>query len=205
MPSVCVAVDPRNQVAILRSIEGREQFLLVPTIRVTGIEDPYLRSQSAPNYWELAWEAAQRYLPESVTKDRKRIGLAINSVYGRSQNQLHIHISCINADAARILDAEQNKIGKGWSAPVIELGSHTYRAIRIPGRNLDGVNPFHLGVQLPEASQRPGVQTLVLIGTTWDSGKSPGFYLLEDFAHETTDDFDKGHGEALLDENCTPI
>jgi CDP-diacylglycerol pyrophosphatase len=198
----CVAVDDHDRVAILRSIEGREQFLLVPTNRVTGIEDHSILDPAAPNYWALAWAAAERYLPSDVTKDRTRIGLAINSQYGRSQNQLHIHISCIKPSAARILDKRQPPIGSSWSAPVIVLGGHGYRALRIQGRDLGATNPFRLLAGIPDAAQHMGAHTLVLVGAMWDRGKQPGYYLLDDVAHQGGDDVDRGHGEALLDEDC---
>jgi CDP-diacylglycerol pyrophosphatase len=202
MPGSCIAVDQHDRVAILRSIEGREQFLLVPTIRVTGIEDAYVLKPAAPNYWALAWTAALRYLPADVSKDRTRIGLAINSEYGRSQNQLHIHISCIKRSTADILRGAQGQIGSTWSAPAIVLGEHTYRAMRISGLTLGVVNPFALAEKIPGASQHMGSHTLVLVGAAWDDAR-PGFYLLDDVAHQEDDTFDRGHGEALLDEDCS--
>lgn len=202
MPGSCVAVDQRDHVAILRSIEGREQYLLVPTKRVTGIEDPYVLEPSAPNYWVLAWSAALRYLPTDVRKDRTRIGLAINSVYGRSQNQLHIHISCIKPSATSVLDSMQQRIGSAWTAPIVPLGGHAYRAMRISGETLGAANPFALAAKLPGAAGHMDAHTLVLVGTAWDKGTHPGFYLLDDVAQGTGDDADRGHGEALLDEDC---
>ena len=203
MPGSCVAVDKNNRVAILRSIEGREQFLLVPTVRVTGIEDPYVLKPTAPNYWALAWTAALRYLPADVSQDRTRIGLAINSAYGRSQNQLHIHISCITRSTADILRSDQRQIGQTWSAPSIALGEHMYRVMRISGATLGAVNPFTLAAKIPGASGHMGSHTLVLVGVVSEDGQ-PGFYLLDDVAHQEGDDYDRGHGEALLDEDCSP-
>ena len=36
-----------------------------------------------------------------------RLGMAINSAYGRSQNQLHIHLTCLREDVRRQLQAER--------------------------------------------------------------------------------------------------
>jgi CDP-diacylglycerol pyrophosphatase len=202
MPGSCVAIDQPDQVAILRSIEGRNQFLLVPTRRVSGIEDPYILEPSAPHYWSLAWAAAERYLPPGVRKDRTRIGLAINSVYGRSQAQLHIHISCIKQNTIDVLETVQRQIGPTWSAPAIELGGHDYRAMRISGKTLGSADPFQLAIKIPGAAGHMGAHTLVLVGASWDNGAHAGFYLLDDVAHTIGDDVDRGHGEALLDENC---
>jgi len=200
--NVCIAVDQKDHVAVLRSIEGREQFLLVPTIKVTGIEDPYILKTSAPNYFALAWSAGERYLPDSVRNDRTRIALAINSVYGRSQNQLHIHISCVDRRAAQILAGDESEFGTNWSAPDVQLGEHEYRVLRIWGANLGVVNPFRLVAGIDGASRSMGYQTLVLIGARFDGNSKPGFFLLDDFAHDTPSGFDRGYGEGLLDENC---
>jgi CDP-diacylglycerol pyrophosphatase len=202
MAGSCVAVDQQEHVAILHSITARSEFLLVPTTRVTGIEDPYVLSPSAPNYWALAWTAAQRYLPADVARDRTRIGLAINSVKSRSQNQLHIHISCIKHSVTAVLDANQDGISTSWSPPTIELEGRDYRALRIRGPNLGSNNPFRLLTSIPQASQHMGAHTLVLVGALWDGGKQQGFYLLDDFTHETVDNVDDAYGEDLLDENC---
>ena len=45
--------------------------------------------------WALA-----RLLPSAV---RVRISLAVNSTFGRSHNQLHIHIDCIGSDVKAAL------------------------------------------------------------------------------------------------------
>jgi len=48
-----------------------------------------------------------------------------------------------------------------------------------------------------------GAHTLVLVGASWDHGKQSGYYLLDDVAHDGGDEVDRGHGEALLDEDCS--
>jgi CDP-diacylglycerol pyrophosphatase len=204
-PGECVSVDLKDDVAILHSIEGRWQYLAIPTIRVTGIEDPQIKSAQLPDYWELAWIAANRYLPTSVTRNRADIGLAINSVPGRSQNQLHIHISCVKPYVRGQLLADQGRIGTTWSAPLIRNGDEEYRAIRVERSSLDGENPFALLQKLPGAAQHMGLHTLVVTGASWNNGKTLGFYVLDDYAHDTPDGPDDGHGEGLLDEDCTGL
>ena len=63
---------------------------MIPVKSVTGVEDDRIFSSALVNLWEDAWFWSRKYpgQPES------RTGLAINSKKGRSQNQLHIHISC---------------------------------------------------------------------------------------------------------------
>jgi CDP-diacylglycerol pyrophosphatase len=201
-PGECTSVDLKDKVAILRSIEGRWQFLAIPTSRVTGIEDPQVENPQLPNYWVLAWSAANHDLPAAVTRDRSNIGLAINSVPGRSQNQLHIHISCIKPSVRELLIADQSQIGTSWSRPFITIGNQQYRAMRVESPTLAGKNPFLLLLTLPGAAQHMGLHTLVVTGAVWNHGKTPGFYILDDYAHETSDGSDDGHGESLLDEDC---
>jgi CDP-diacylglycerol pyrophosphatase len=201
LPTSCVAVDTKHKVAILRSIGGRWQFLAVPTMRITGIEDPQVLNPKTPNYWALAWSAANRFLPSAATRNRANVALAINSVPGRSQNQLHIHIACIDPDVMRQLDDHAREITTTWSAPLLPYGNTRYRVLRVESPTLDATNPFLLLLKLPGAPQHMGLQTLVVTGTFWDDGK-PGFYILDDYAHDTDAGPDTGHGEDLLDENC---
>jgi len=202
-PGECASVDLNDKVAILRSLEGRVQYLAIPTIRVTGIEDPQLEDPHLPNYWALAWSAAYRYLPASVTKNRANIGLAINSIPGRSQNQLHIHISCIKPYVRDLLLADQSEIGTTWSRPLLKVGEDAYRAMRVQSPTLATANPFLLLRQLPGAAQHMGLHTLVVTGASWNNGRTQGFYILDDYAHDTPDGPDDAHGEGLLDENCS--
>ncbi len=204
-PGECSSVDLQAHVAILRSIEGRWQYLAIPTTRVTGIDDPQVKDPRLPNYWALAWSAANHYLPASVTRNRANIGLAINSVPGRSQNQLHIHISCVRPYVRALLLANESRIGTTWSQPFLKVGNADYRAMRVEGRTLDGHDPFLLVLQVPGASQQMGLHTLVVTGASWNNGNASGFIILDDHAHETSDGPDDGHGEGLLDEDCSGL
>ncbi|HXW77574.1 MAG TPA: CDP-diacylglycerol diphosphatase, partial [Candidatus Eremiobacteraceae bacterium] len=68
----CVAVSLKDRVAFIKSPEGRYQYLAIPTIEVTGIEDPQILEPSFPNYWELAWEGAHVFLPPQIARRRDR-------------------------------------------------------------------------------------------------------------------------------------
>src|SRR6185437_7908397 len=85
--------------AVLKDIVGDTQYLLIPTIKISGIESPELLVPGWPNYFAFAWQMrayTERALGHSL--DRDAVALAVNSIYGRSQNQLHIHIDCINPE-----------------------------------------------------------------------------------------------------------
>ena len=60
-PAPCVAVDlsagEDRGYTVFKDYAGNEQYLLIPTARVTGIEDPVLLRPDAPNYLADAWRA----------------------------------------------------------------------------------------------------------------------------------------------------
>jgi CDP-diacylglycerol pyrophosphatase len=201
-PAPCSKVDLFAGYAILKDRAGATQWLLVPTARLTGIEDPRLLAPETPNYWELSWEnrglleqRAQRPLA------REEIGLAVNSLHGRSQNQLHIHIDCVRADVVADLATRRDRIGPEWRPLDVELAGRRYLARWISEADLAANDPFRLAAEMPAARADMGRQTLVLIGAASRAGE-PGFVLLNDQADADTGD--RGHGEDLLDHACAP-
>ncbi len=102
-PQPCAEVDLTGGVtrgyAILKDIKGASQFLLIPTDVIDGIESPVLLAPAAVNYFDDAW-TARTFVEKALgrTMPRDALSLAVNSKYGRTQNQLHIHIDCIAAD-----------------------------------------------------------------------------------------------------------
>jgi CDP-diacylglycerol pyrophosphatase len=201
LPAPCAAVDLQQGWAVLKDIAGRTQHLLIPTARVTGIESAELLAPGDPNYFEAAWRARsfvfarlERGLP------RDDIGLAVNSVYGRSQDQLHIHVDCVRADVRDELAKEQKRIGRRWTETTRRLAGRRYRVMRIDGADFGSVDPFKLLAQTdPTARAAMGRMTLVAVGAVFADGK-PGFYLLSDRA--TMFPPDRASGEDLLDHAC---
>jgi CDP-diacylglycerol pyrophosphatase len=201
-PKPCASVDLKDGYVILKDIRGRTQFLLIPTVRVTGIESPDLLTPGAPNYFAYAWgargyveRAAGRALPRSA------ISLAINSAKARSQNQLHIHIDCIRPDVHRVLRRDLARIGGSW-APLTEplVGGHYYRAMRVLADTLEGANPFVLLADgVPGARADMGKENLVVVGAEFAVGK-PGFIILNSQVDPSTGN--TAGGEELQDHDC---
>ena len=195
-PAPCAEVSLDGGWAVLKDRRGTTQFLLIPTARVTGIEDPAILSHASPNYFAAAWaarglvsERAGRVLP------RDALSLAINSPFGRSQDQLHIHIDCLRADLPATLRRLAGAIGPDWATLPGGLLGHPYRALRLTDSGLDRVNPFRLLAAAPDigpAGLRPW--TLVVAGT------ESGFVLLADRADPATGD--RAEGEELQDHDC---
>jgi CDP-diacylglycerol pyrophosphatase len=201
-PEPCASVDLKDGYVILKDRRGLTQYLLIPTIRVTGIESAYLLTPGAPNYFADAWRergyverAAARALPRSA------ISLAINSAKARSQNQLHIHIDCIRSDVREVLRRELSVIGDSW-APLPEplAAGHHYRAMRLSADTLDGTNPFILLADgVPGARTAMGQQSLVVVGAEFAAGQS-GFIILNSEVDPSARN--NASGEELQDHDC---
>jgi len=206
-PKPCLQVDLHGGIesgfAILRDPRGGTQFLLIPTTRISGIESPIVRGPHATNYFADAWEV-RTYINEALhqTLPRDGIGLAINSAVSRSQDQLHIHFSCVRVDVWEALHKYERRIRNHWAPFNVSFFGHTYAAMWVSGEHLSPHNPFDLlENKLPGASQDMANRTLVVIGFTRAEG-TKGFVILADRANQEEESDDLGNGEELLDPSC---
>jgi CDP-diacylglycerol pyrophosphatase len=204
-PRPCVQVDIRDGIekgfAVLKDMRGATQYLLIPTARVTGIESPIVRAPDAPNYFADAWEA-RTYMEEALHQKLPRddVGLAINSIASRSQDQLHIHVDCVRPDLQEALRAHETSIGNRWAPLDVGFSGHHYVAMWLPGERLGSNNPFRLLAEgLPGAAQNMGDRTLIVAGSTRANGAT-GFVILADQVNR--ENHDVAHGEDLLDHAC---
>jgi len=204
-PEPCLQVDLHGGIesgfAIIRDPRGGIQFLLIPTTRISGIESPSVRGPHATNYFADAWEV-RRYMNEVLhqTLPRDYVGLAINSAVGRSQDQLHIHFSCIRADVFEALHKNGGNIGHQWAPLNVSFLGHHYMAMWVAGEQLSPHNPFTLLAEgLPDATRDMGNYTLVVIGFTRAEGTN-GFVILTDRVNKKNGDL--ANGEELLDRFC---
>jgi CDP-diacylglycerol pyrophosphatase len=199
-PHPCTKVDLADGYAVLKDLVGNTQFLLIPIARISGIESSEILAPDAPNYWADAWQArssvedrARRHLP------RDGLGLAINAISGRTQNQLHIHIDCVRLDVRTALRAHAAAIGTQWQRFPVPLVGHDYMAMRLDQPDLGATNPFVLLADgVPGARADMAHETLVVIGDS--SQGRDGFVLLAGHATPATGDW--GSGEQLLDHAC---
>jgi CDP-diacylglycerol pyrophosphatase len=201
----CLEVNLTNGLergfAVLQAPSSAAHVLVVPTSRISGIESPALQSEDTPNYWQAAWDSrhfveqgARRRLP------RDKIGMAINSAASRSQDQLHIHVSCITPAVADYFRRHQAEIREDWSPLRAKLAGHRFIAMKIEAESLAHVDPFKLlGRGLPSNKRSLGHQTLAVIGATLRDGKS-GFYVLTNDIR--TSPREVASAEALLDDKC---
>ena len=203
--SPCAAVDLTHGVgkgfAIAQGHRGIAQFLLIPTARIGGIEDP---GDPGAGRHELLGRPPGRpgtFVEERLhtTLPRDAVSLAINSVLGRTQNQLHIHIDCVRPDVRDILAANS---GQDRHA----LGAISGAACRpyLPG---DPDRPGDAGQRrsvshdwrMPARRRTWECTRLALIGATFADG-TEGFVLLDDHADPLAGDL--AHAEELQDHTC---
>jgi CDP-diacylglycerol pyrophosphatase len=204
-PYPCLEVDltggVKNGFAILRDPRGGTQFLLIPTAPISGIESPEVLDPNGTNYFALAWEV-RTHLDDTLhlTIPRDDVGMAINSLVSRSQDQLHIHFSCIRADVWDTLHEHEREIGNQWAPFNYLLVGHDYAAIWVSGEHFKPHNPFRLLAEgLPNAAGNMSNRTLVVVGLTRTDG-AEGFVILTDQVNKVRGDL--ANGEELLDNTC---
>jgi CDP-diacylglycerol pyrophosphatase len=197
-PTPCVSLsvvgnaNTSDGFAVLHDRKGGAHFLLIPTRTISGIESAEARSPGTLNYFDAAWKA-RKALETIVGRElpRSAVGLAVNSTHSRSQDQLHIHISCLRPLVYDALQEEASRIGNSWSA--INLSLWHYQAMRIMGVELGAINPFALVAdRLPGAKDAMAEYTLVVAGMQFQEG--PGFVVLAAGGELA--------GELLLDSSC---
>lgn len=211
-PSPCIDVDFKqgegSGVAVLKDIKGKSQYLIMPTRKITGIESEEVWEPNAVNYFSHAWNdtyLVNQRLSHNLT--RTDFAVAVNSISGRSQNQLHLHIDCIQRSVKSIFQQRDLRHQIGWYDLPTRLMGHHYRAMWLPGSELGTRNPFQLlADSLPNPAREMAAHTLVLVGARY-SGED-GFILLDGQAPAyavALSPFLKlgfGSGEELEDHNC---
>ncbi|WP_202301425.1 CDP-diacylglycerol diphosphatase [Dryocola clanedunensis] len=144
-PTPCLDVDLDKRFVVFKDAKGPLHTLVMPTEEITGIESPALQKADAPNYFYYAWQERSR-LKQMTDKpvDDRYLALAINSWYGRSQNQLHIHLACLRPEVYRQLSQQEGFISTSWQPLGIGLKGHDYLAMKIPADTFAQQSPFAL-------------------------------------------------------------
>lgn len=202
-PAPCARVDLTRGLndgyAVLKDRVGVAQFLLIATRRISGIESPDLLLPNAPNYWSDAWQN-RTFVATAAKHDLgwDKIGMAINSAMARSQDQLHIHIDCVQPDVRDLLQKHVGEISTSWAELGFNLHGDRYSARRLDAAALASEDPFKLlAASLADPTQDMARETLVVAGVMFASGQN-GFVLL---AHADQPGH-PAHGEDLLDHSC---
>jgi CDP-diacylglycerol pyrophosphatase len=151
-PFPCLKVDlsagEERGHMVLRPPLGHD-LILVPTRRIVGIEDPFLQSPEAPNYFDAAW-GARSFLEgaDGQTPEHDAVALIVNSAVVRGQDQLHIHVGCLRPSARRTLAVAAPTVPIGVWVPIGAVVPHQmFWGTRILGAGLSDVEPFRLAAE----------------------------------------------------------
>ena len=187
-PVPSLQCHPEHGDAVLKDRCGATHFLLMPMARRTGVESAELLRDDEPDYFGDAWAARDRVIAASGRSDVRvdELGLAINSRWGRSQDQLHIHIDFVRAE---VRDAIAQWRRQGASAPSLSLFGHTYRIIHVAA--LREPSPFQRAAGAADTLQQREMNTIAVIGDS-----TSGFTVL--FGRADPDGPDRGHAEEIL-------
>ncbi|WP_322070532.1 CDP-diacylglycerol diphosphatase [Paraburkholderia bannensis] len=195
-PGPCTKVDFDKRYAVLKDINGRAQYLLIPTDRVSGIESPDILYAGSPEYWAGAW-AAGRYVDDKLktTLAPTQLGLEINSSQQRSQNQLHIHVDCMRNDIVDALAPYRHDAPGSWRWATLD--GKRYRVTRVTSLT-DNNNPFRVVERGLDPQQTMAKQTILVTGAGADTAHD-GWLVVN-----SAQDVDGGTGtaEGLLDHAC---
>ena len=171
-PAPCIKVDLSQGrdggYVVFKDRVGQLQYLLMPTARISGIEDSRLLDPSTPDFFYEAW-MARSFMIEKYGKPiaDQDISVAVNSFYGRSQDQLHFHISCIREKVKARVATLAPSLTSRWSEIPGEMFHHRYFARRINLNELKEQNPFRLLADgIAGAKEEMKDYAVVLVGTS---------------------------------------
>jgi CDP-diacylglycerol pyrophosphatase len=188
---------------VFKDKNGPLQYLLMPTEKITGIEDPKILDQNTLNYFAIAWKErdfmAKKY---NAPIDDSIISLTINSSLGRSQNQLHVHISCIRPDIAQTLSNHLDSLTENWSLIPGGLMGHHYFFKSLELRDLMSENSFLILQEIPEAKNNIGEFGMGLV-VIKDLNGAIKYILLADQALPAEGDY--GSVEEIQDHTCPQL
>ena len=164
-------------------------YLLLPVKPVTGMDDQQIFDPPFVDLWEEAWLWSREFPGQPAS----RTALAINSAGKRSQQQLHIHISCVDPAVSATLEKADIPWDPAKPRELRDFGprGHTYQAVKV--RKLTGKSsPFRVVMRRvgKRAMQQHGI---AVIG----SQKSGEYYVLA-----TSEEDGGGHAEDLLNQRC---
>lgn len=129
-PAPCRQVDIAEGYVTLKDRNGPLQYLLLPVAKISGMESPQLLDPHTPNFFLLSWQH-RRLLAEkrAAPVADSAISLTINAQYGRTQNQLHVHISCLRRDVRQQLDQLAPSLNERWQTQTLLRHPYLLRTV----------------------------------------------------------------------------
>lgn len=193
----CRLSEPRDGYVLLKDNSPRkpQSWLIVPAAPVSGIEDPAALSAPVADLFQHGFALAA-HTPGRPAADT---ALAINSQPGRTQDQLHIHISCVRPAVRQALLAAAVP---AWPAAPVAVSlpprGDSYQVVRIAG--LGGASsPFRRVAERPGARGAAAMadESIAVIGTA-----TSGEYFL---VNRRSLPGRPAEAEELLDQTCAGV
>jgi CDP-diacylglycerol pyrophosphatase len=142
--SPCSYVDLNRKYVVYKVDGDRYQYLLMPTEPISGLEDPALALDGSAPYVGLAWDS-RSYLVDRIGRpiDDRYISLAINPLNARTQDELHVHISCLSDEMRAKIEIKAKSVNSDSWQEILQVHTHIYAGKMIDGRNLNSTNIFN--------------------------------------------------------------
>jgi CDP-diacylglycerol pyrophosphatase len=194
----CRRSNPDDQYVVTKDFRWTKNhaYLIIPSTRMKGIESPEVFDAPFVNLWQYGWEVAK----QCPGQPAPHTGLAINSECSRTEEQLHIHISCVRSAVQQCLQEKDKKgeISSELTRPTeLALGPvcNTYKVVKVSSlRGKD--SPFKVVQHFPGVSDgNMREQSIAVIG----SETPEKFYVLDTYHH----DANVGGAEELLNQDCS--
>lgn len=138
-PASCLQVNLAQRYVVFNDANGPLHTLLIPTDKITGIESPVLLEDKTENYFQHGWNTRYFLQQQAAFPIPERyLALAVNSRYGRTQNQLHLHLSCLKPEVYQTILQQAENIGYQWKELNTLLSGRRYLAIKVA----EATDPF---------------------------------------------------------------
>lgn len=195
----CLSVDLGHKdhpgTAVMRAPGEPTHIIVMPTRRTSGIEAPDLQHNLGNVLWRAA--LANRHRVTDALKDAvpvEDVGIAINSMGGRSQDQLHIHVDCINPIARAALRDRTQHVQGSWVVVTPTLLGSRFFAMRVKSQEAESFNPFVALARVP--GRTTGLRDVTFAAFSTPSNDPDKGYIL--LAYRSSG----SHAEKLLDHTC---
>jgi CDP-diacylglycerol pyrophosphatase len=156
----CVRASKSLEYVIVDDTEigKRGVYMILPTVRVSGIEDPAVLDKPLRQFFEYGWEALNTH----IKRPPQDLAMAINNKTHRTQDQFHIHLACVAPEVRTALDSA--KLTGHWQDNAIKVKGREFAAIELASlaRSPFEVLQDHLASKQPKASL--GDYSLAVIG-----------------------------------------
>ncbi|MGP1958190.1 MAG: CDP-diacylglycerol diphosphatase [Arsenophonus sp.] len=139
----CIKINKQYRYVIYKDIKGILHHLFIPLDKISGIESPFLQRKNTENYFILAWKNRELFI-KLLNKpfNEKFLSLAINSKYGRTQEQLHIHLACLKHQVFLKIKKNEDIITNNWKPLNEKINNHQYLAIKVSWLDINKTSPF---------------------------------------------------------------